>query len=67
MVTESALYYYLGQSYYDSTYYGKDGLRVGRVEICVNGSYGTLCDYLWDNNDASVVCGQVGYSIYGKI
>lgn len=42
-------------------------LRVGRVEICKDGSFTTVCrDEFWSIQDASVVCSQLGFSAYGK-
>ncbi|XP_019862605.1 PREDICTED: deleted in malignant brain tumors 1 protein-like [Amphimedon queenslandica] len=39
----------------------------GRVELCVERTWTTLCDQTWDFNDAAVTCRQLGYSSYGAI
>ena len=38
----------------------------GRVHICKNNVWGTICHSHWTSIDARVVCRQLGYSVAGK-
>ena len=32
------------------------GTLSGRVEVCYNSTYGSVCDYGWDETDARILC-----------
>ena len=37
----------------------------GRVDICQSGEWKTVCDNNWSDNEARVVCRQLGYLTQG--
>ena len=51
---------------YDLRLFNSEGsLLEGRVELCIQQVWRSVCDYLWDDLDAQVVCRQLGYSAIG--
>ena len=39
----------------------------GRVEVCLGGYWGKVCENSWTYQDARVVCKQLGYPYTGEV
>ena len=47
-------------------HFAGDNENEGRVEFCSSGRWILVCNDLWDNDDATVLCRQLGYNVDGK-
>ena len=45
--------------------FGSPVARAGSVRVCINGTWGKVCNGERDNYFASIVCSQLGFSPYG--
>ena len=44
---------------------GGEHTAIGRVEVCENNVWGTVCDLGWDDQDAEIACRSAGF-YWGK-
>ena len=45
---------------------GGSGPHEGRLEVCINEAWGTVCSNGWDNTESNIVCNQLGYLPFGN-
>ena len=50
----------------NTTYRSDGSIEVfGRIEVCANFTYGSVCDYGWDMADAQVFCRDYAQNAFG--
>ena len=52
-------------TYGDVRLVGGSNQYEGRVEVCINDQWGTVCDDSWGTPDATIVCQQLGFAFTG--
>ena len=45
---------------------GGANVTIGRIEVCINNAWGTVCNNRFGTNEALVICRQLGYSDTSK-
>ena len=45
---------------------GGSNSTIGRVEICINHAWGSVCNSKFGTNEALVICRQLGFSTDGE-
>lgn len=45
---------------------GGSNSTLGRVEVCINNAWGTVCNSRFGTNEAKVICQQLGFSRTGN-
>ena len=53
-------------TYGDVRLVGGSNQYEGRVEVCINDQWGTVCDDSWGTTDATIVCKQLEYAYTGS-
>ena len=38
----------------------------GRIEVCFDGMWGSICDNFWTQSDADIACKQLGFAAAGE-
>ena len=46
---------------------GSESQGSGRVEVCIDNIWGTVCDDSWSEVNARVVCKHLGFPVFGKM
>ena len=45
---------------------GTSSPMIGRVEVCIQEKWRSVCSTQWNRTDAEVICRQLGFSSYGE-